>query len=121
MAKKKQPPRQYISVPTDVTCGTYNFEGSEAEIVKSVHDAFQSAADEVRQANKLFELPAEWNLTARWEDRQWDDGKELVISCRRLESDEEYAKRLDAELLRDNAREQAERRQYEELSKKYGK
>lgn len=122
MAKAtKKNPKQSVTVHTRASLSRYDFEGSEADVIRRIQEVFESARVQLRHEHKLFQIPAEWEMYLDERERRWDDGSDWIVAYRRPETDEEYDKRMADVAERKVREEAAQRKQYEELAKKYGK
>lgn len=117
----KKNPKQHVNTPTRVSLSGYDFEGTEAGVIQRIQVAFEAARTELKYQHKLFQIPEDWELYLDEQGRSWEAGSDWVVKYRRLETDQEYDKRM-VDVAEHNARtEAAQRKQYEELAKKFGK
>lgn len=88
-------------------------------VYQQVHFSRRSLAEAVDLAKHL-NIPLNEIDIISFEEYGWDYSERVSgLEYKRLESDEEYAKRLETEKAQQEAREKRELAEYERLSKKY--
>lgn len=92
---------------------------SKKYVEQRVHFHMRSLAEAVQLANQLNILLDEIDIIS-FLDSCWDCSERVSgLEYKRLETDEEYTKRLEIERTQQEEREKRELAEYERLSRKY--
>lgn len=102
----------YVTEETNERLSKYDLEGTQAEVVKRINDAFT-------EASMLYLNIDDVTLYLDWRPREYDDGDDLYIYARRPENDAEKAKRKAAAKKQKGDVEARERKLLADLQAKY--
>ena len=102
----------YVTEETNERLSKYDLEGTQAEVIQRINDAFT-------EASMLYLSIEDVTLYLDWRPRQYDEGDDLYIYARRPKNDAENAKRKAAAKDQKNAVEARERKLLADLQAKY--
>lgn len=118
MAHKKKETIHYVGVQLG-QFDTYDLEGLFDDALASIQQRYEHFYA-MAKVQKGWD-PKTCRLEIKREYRRWEEGYDYNIYMMRPENESEKADRLKAEKIELAKREEWERRQYEELSKKFRK
>jgi len=102
----------YVTEETDERLSKYDLEGTQAEVIQRINDAFT-------EASTLYLSIEDVTLYLDWRPHQYDEGDDLYIYARRPENDAEKAKRKAVAKEQKTAVEARERKLLADLQAKY--